>query len=297
MVRRLPSYHQMVEASLQIFTQYDAPITLRQLYYRLVAKKIIENTINDYKRLSRIMVKAREEKDVPINCLEDRSRRILGRGDSGYYTAEDYLKSKIETLRESWRSFSMPMWEDQPYWVLISLEKDALSRLVSRIANRYSVRTFPTRGYPSFSYVQRMASYIRNRLREKPCIVLYFGDFDPSGVDIERDLTERLERYGAGEFYVNRVALTNTQIRQYNLPPIPVKRSDVRSGSFLQEYGDRAVELDALDPNILQRFVAESIESHINMGKWRNRLEKIEELKKWLKEKLEDMEEYLSLEK
>lgn len=295
MIRRLPSYEQLVEASLQIFTQYDSPITLRQLYYRLVAKKIIDNTINNYKRLSRIIVKAREKRDVPINCLEDRSRRILGRGDSGYYTAEDYLKTKIEILRESWKTFSMPMWEDQIYWVLISLEKDALSRLVSRIANRYSIRTFPTRGYPSFSYVQRMASYIRNRLVGKPCIVLYFGDFDPSGIDIERDLAERLERYGAGDFYVKRIALTDGQIKKFNLPPIPVKRSDVRSRSFLKEHGDRAVELDALDPNILQEFVAKSIESYIDMDKWKKRLEKIDELKKWIKEKLEDMEEYLLL--
>ena len=89
----------------------------------------------------------------------------------------------------------MPMWDNQPNYILISLEKDALSRLVSRIANRYSVRTFPTRGYPSFSYVQQMSSYIRTKLLDKPAIVLYFGDFDPSGIDIERDLSDRLEKY------------------------------------------------------------------------------------------------------
>ena len=287
---KLASYEEIVEASLGIFQQYDTAITLRQLYYRLVSRHLITNTINSYKRLSRIMVKAREERDAPINCLEDRSRRILGKGDTGYYSAEEFLKSRLSSLTDSWKGFTMPMWDDQPNNILISLEKDALSRLVSRIANQYSVRTFPTRGYPSFSYVQRMASYIRNKLSDRPTIVLYFGDFDPSGVDIERDLYDRLGKYGAGEFKVKRVALTFEQIKEYNLPPIPVKRSDARSEGFMAEYGDRAVELDALDPNTLQSFVATSINDYIDRKIWIQREKQIIELKEWIRNKLDDIE-------
>jgi hypothetical protein len=283
-------YREVVEASLEIFQQYDTAITLRQLYYRLVSRLLIPNTVNSYKRLSRIMVKAREDGDVPVNCLEDRSRRVLGKGDVGYGSAEEYLKTRLETLQDSWRGFTMPMWEDQPSNVLISLEKDALSRLVSRIANSYSVRTFPTRGYPSFSYVQEMSRGITAKHGGKQTVVLYFGDFDPSGVDIERDLTERLEKYGARDFEVLRVALTLDQIRQYSLPPMPVKRSDARADGFLAEHGDRAVELDALDPNVFQSMVEQSIKSQINVARWNSKLRKIEELKEWIKVKLEDIE-------
>jgi hypothetical protein len=288
-----PSYDEIVVVAQEVFDQYDTAITLRQLYYRLVARLLIPNTINSYKRLSRIMVKAREQGDVPINCLEDRSRRILGRGDIGYESAEDYLKQKLKSLQDSWKSFTMPMWENQPEFLLISLEKDALSRLVSRIGNRYSVRTFPTRGYPSFSYVQSMASYMKTRLYGKPTTVLYFGDFDPSGIDIERDLTERLSRYGASDFIVKRIALTVDQIKQYNLPPMPVKRSDARAEGFLAEYGDKSVELDALDPNLLQRTVEQSIRGRINVRKWNARVRKIEELQNWIKEKLVDIEDVI----
>jgi hypothetical protein len=168
MARGLPSYEEVVKAALEVFEQYDTALTLRQLYYRLVSRHLIPNTINSYKRLSRLMVKARELKDVPVNCLEDRSRRILGRGDTGYASAEAFLRKRITSLRESYKEFRMPMWEAQNNYVLVSLEKDALSRLVSDIANQYSVRTFPTRGYPSFTYVQRMASYMRNRPAESP---------------------------------------------------------------------------------------------------------------------------------
>ena len=164
MSRSAPKYDELIRASLEVFDQYDTSITLRQLYYRLVSRLLMPNTINSYKRLSRVLVKAREQGDVPINCLEDRSRRILGRGDTGFNSAEEYLKNKLNSLQDSWKGFSMPMWDDQPKHVLISLEKDALSRLVSRVANNYSIRTFPTRGYPSFSYVQGMAKYMETRL-------------------------------------------------------------------------------------------------------------------------------------
>ncbi|HHL41080.1 MAG TPA: hypothetical protein ENJ36_00310 [Candidatus Bathyarchaeota archaeon] len=290
---RSPSYEQVVEAALEVFEQYDTAITLRQLYYRLVARLLIPNTINSYKRLSRIMVKAREQGDVPSNCLEDRSRRILGRGDTGYDSAEEYLKNKLSGLQDSWKGFTMPMWEEQPVYLLISLEKDALSRLVSRVGNRYSVRTFPTRGYPSYSYVQTMANYMQTRLGGKPTIVLYFGDFDPSGVDIERDLEDRLGRYGATEYKVKRIALTADQIKQYNLPPMPVKRSDARAEGFMAEHGDKSVELDALDPNLLQDTVEKAILDNISVRKWNARVRKIEELQVWIKTKLEDIEKVI----
>ncbi len=290
MAKKLPGYEQIVEEALEVFKQYDSALTLRQLYYRLVSKRLIPNTINSYKRLSRIMVKAREQRDVPVNCLEDRSRRILGRGDTGYASAEEFLRRRITGLKESYKEFTLLMWDDQPNYVIVSLEKDALSRLMSDIANQYSVRTFPTRGYPSFTYVNRMATYIRNRLKGKPTVVLYFGDFDPSGIDIERDLDDRLRKYDAGDFKVIRIALTKDQIQQYDLPPMPVKRSDARSEGFLESYGDQSVELDALDPNTLKLMVAQSIASNIDLDLWSKKEERIESLKVWIKGKLDNME-------
>ena len=293
MGRSTPSYEEVVEAALDVFKQYDTALTLRQLYYRLVSRHLFPNTINSYKRLSRLMVRAREEGAVPVNCLEDRSRRILGRGDTSYVSAQDFLKRRLASLKESYKEYKLPMWDDQPNYVLVSLEKDALSRLVGDIANQYSVRTFPTRGYPSFTYVQRMASYMRNRLKGKPTVVLYFGDFDPSGVDIERDLSDRLGKYKAGEFIVHRVALTKDQIVKYSLPPMPVKRSDARANDFMASYGDESVELDALDPNTLKLMVAQSIASYIDLGAWRKKEEEIDSLQDWIRDKLANMEDLI----
>jgi hypothetical protein len=139
-----------------------------------------------------------------------------------------------------------------------------------------------------------MASYIRNRLRGKTTIVLYFGDFDPSGVDIERDLTKRLEKYDAGDFRVERIALTKDQIVTYDLPPIPVKKSDVRTPGFVSSFGDKAVELDALDPNVLKLLVSRAISSHIELDLWRKKEEQIEDLREWIRKKLNNMENLLT---
>jgi hypothetical protein len=294
MGRGLPSYEEVVEAALEVFEQYDTALTLRQLYYRLVSRQLFPNTINSYKRLSRLMVRAREEGAVPVNCLEDRSRRILGRGDTNYASAQDFLRRRLASLRESYKEFKLPMWDVQSNYILVSLEKDALSRLVSDIANQYNVRTFPTRGYPSFTYVQRMAGYIRNRLKGKPTVVLYFGDFDPSGVDIERDLSERLGKYNAGDFIVHRVALTRDQIVKYSLPPMPVKRSDARADNFLASYGNESVELDALDPRTLKLMVAQSIASYIDLDAWSKKEEEIDNLRVWIKDRLENMESLIA---
>jgi hypothetical protein len=125
-------------------------------------------------------------------------------------------------------------------------------------------------------------------------VVLYFGDFDPSGVDIERDLSERLGKYMAGDFTVRRVALTDEQIIKYDLPPMPVKVSDARSEGFLEAYGNKSVELDALDPNTLKFMVAQSIASHINLDSWKKKEDEIEKLKLWIKKKLENMEDLIS---
>ena len=294
MRRKPPSYETVVAEALKVFEQYDSALTLRQHHYRLVSKQLFPNPTTSYKRLRRLMVRAREVGDVPRNCLEDRSRRILGRGDTAYISAQDFLKKRLTSLRESYKEFRMPMWDVQSNYVLVSLEKDALSRLVGDVANQYAVRTFPTRGYPSFTYVNRMATYIRNRLKDKPTIVLYFGDFDPSGIDIERDLEERLGKYNAGDFKVMRVALTNDQIQQYNLPHMPVKRSDARSDGFLESYGDLSVELDALDPNTLKLMVAQSIASNIDLDAWKRKEEEIDKLRLWIKGKLQNMEQLIA---
>jgi len=281
-------YERLVSMVNAVLHEYDMALTLRQLFYQLVSKHVFANTESNYKHLSRVLVKAREKGDVNASRIEDRSRQVLGQGDWGYESPESFLSTVERGLREAWKRFSLTLWEDQHYQVLVALEKDALSRLVSAVAGDFRVKTFPTRGYGSYTYVTEIAQECDG---DKPTIIVYLGDYDPSGLDIQRDLESRLERYGAEDFKIERVALTLEQIQRYQLPPIPAKTSDPRLARFIADTGGSdVVELDALSPNILQDVVRNAILHRIDMQKWNARVKHIREEKEKLRQKLETRE-------
>lgn len=282
------NYGRVVRESKAVLRRYDAPLTLRQLFYQLVSRRVFANTESNYKRLSKFLVKARETGDISASKLEDRSRGVLGQGDWGYPGTESFLDSVERGLRESWKRFTLPLWEDQPKRILVALEKDALSRLVSSVAADFRVKTFPTRGYGSFSFVTLIA---RDCDGQKPTFILYFGDYDPSGLDIERDLERRLLRSGAINIKLKRVALTLEQIQQFQLPPLPAKTSDTRLARFMADTGGSdVVELDALPPDVLEDLVKTAILSHIDTDKWNVRVQQTLAEKERLRQKLEALQ-------
>ena len=280
-------YDIIVAESLKVFTQYATALTLRQLFYRLVAKRIIDNTLSNYKGLSRIMVKARENGVVSDSCLEDRTRRTFNK-DSGFDSPEDFLESCEKWTKDLWDQFTMPLWKDQPQRVEVWVEKDALARICSEATEEYNVVTCPSRGYSSYTYVKSAARRMGWYPDDPEIVVLYFGDYDPSGLDIARDLEERLGRYGAPNLTVKWVALTLDQIRKYELPPMPAKTSDPRLASFIADTGGaEAVELDALEPDVLTDLIVEAIQEHLDKDLWAERLEEIRTEKEALEEKFE----------
>jgi len=284
-------YGEIVKSVNKVLAQYDMPLTLRQVYYRLVAKLLIPNTVTAYKTLSKLLVKARERGEVDDTRIEDRSRQVLGIGDWGYEDFESFLDNQIKTLKDSWQYWARELWKNQPRNMLVALEKDALSRLFVDVADGFHVHVFPTRGYGSYTYVKNMAG--RMSSNEKPTVVLYFGDYDPSGRDIQRDLKERLGSYGGENFLVYRVALTKDQIERFNLPPRPEDaatleklRRDPRTKTYGMEY---AAELDALEPPTLQAMVQDAITTTIDDKVWKETLEQIRKEQEQLKEKLKKL--------
>jgi len=281
-------YATIVEEAKKILRQYNVTMTLRQLYYRLVAKLILANTMNNYKALSKWMVKARERGDINEAYIEDRVRQTFG-GDSGYESPDGFIKSYEDWFRGCWDNFAYNMWTTQPQALELWVEKDALSRLVSEEGDKFNVVTCPSRGYSSYSYVRKGVRRINRH--GKHVKVLYLGDFDPSGMDIERDLLDRLIRYGAEDMEVQRIALTLEQIREYDLPPMPAKTSDPRLAAFQADTGGSdAVELDALEPPVLQQLINDAIVAEIDQDAWDKRLTETEEEKQRLKEKLAGVE-------
>ena len=241
-----------------MLAEYDHPLTLRQLFYRLVAAHRIENTENRYKALSRLLVKAREKGLVAIDALEDRTRAPSR--PSCWCDLGDYA----ETVRHSYRR---DKWLSQSVHVEVWIEKDALAGLIERVTRPYDIFAYACRGYNSMTALWEAGQRFEGL--GKPVVVLYLGDFDPSGMDMTRDIRNRLTAYTRADVTVRRVALTKAQIVEHALPPMPAKRSDSRAAGFVAEHGEvSAVELDALPPNVLTALVESVIAENCDLSEF-----------------------------
>lgn len=247
----------------KIIEETGMKMTVRQIYYQLVSRHIIQNSIQEYKNYNRILTQARKEGLInPFNLI-DTSKPIL------IPESWNNVKEFIEDVKQAYRK---RVWEEQESYVEVWLEKDALRGVFYPITKKYDVPLLIGRGYQSFTNlmlsVQRLKEHSHKNIR-----VLYFGDFDPTGLDIPHNIRKTLSDYGI-EFSFYRVAITEEQIAQYNIPPIPTKKSDPRSKQFVDRFGDNAVELDALNPKVLNKIVEESITYFLDKEKYSQIVEK-----------------------
>lgn len=231
-----------------ILAEYDMPLTLRQVYYRLVAAHVIPNTERAYKNLSARLTDGRRAGRIDPARITDRLReaqRVPCWGD-----LPDFLRA----VR---RSYRREKWTSQPVTVEVWCEKDALAGVLQPIADEHEVTLYVGRGYSSYSAMMDAADRIADAGQRT--VVLYFGDFDPSGQDMPRDIRDRLAADFGVEVDLRVIALTPEQIAEYDLPPAPTKKTDTRAAAFVAKHGDLSVELDALPPDVLQALVRDSI--------------------------------------
>jgi hypothetical protein len=287
-------YSQLITLVNKIISQYSIRLTLRQIYYRLVTDYALPNKRASYNQLSSQLVTARENGEVDEDRIEDRTRSFLG-GDSGWDNPEQFIKAVKRYFMNYWDNYDRKIWADQDEFVIVWVEKDALSRVLSSVADRWKVITAPSKGYASFTYVK---AALEKMPEDKDITILHFSDHDPSGLDMTRDLEERVNRYARQAGFHNRIiverrALTIDQVKQYNLVPNPTKMSDTRTSDYATQYGEECWELDAIEPNELQRLVEEAILEHLDQEQWDKSLARVEEEKAELKEKFAKWKEKL----
>lgn len=234
-------------------------LTLRQLYYQLVSKGIIPNNDREYAKLSNILKKGRMAGIVDWSAIEDRVRvaKIP-------YWVRDVDHAIADTIKQ----YRLDRMQHQEHKVEIWVEKDALSNVLYRVSDKYHIRLMVNRGYSSVS-----AMYDAYRRLDSGDTILYFGDHDPSGMDMIRDIRERLEEFGL-EINVRPIALTMEQIEAHNPPPNPAKITDPRAKWYINEYGPTSWELDALPPRELTRLAEEAVREHIDIDLYNEVLEK-----------------------
>lgn len=246
----------------EIIAQYAEQgfvLTLRQLYYQFVARTLIANNDREYKKLGDVVADGRLAGLIDWEAITDRTRFVR---DLSHWNDPPEI---IDTCA---KQFRLPKWQRQPYYVECFIEKDALIGVIEGVCEELDLPYLACRGYASASEIWRAGHHrFRTRLRnDKKCVVLYLGDHDPSGLDMTRDIRERLALFvgdagGDVEWPVDvrRLALNMDQIEEYGPPPNPTKMTDTRATWYVQQYGATCWELDALEPAVIAQLIRDAV--------------------------------------
>lgn len=239
-----------------VIEEYEAQgysLTLRQCYYQLVARGIIPNNERSYKNTGNLINDARLAGLIDWYAIEDRTRNLKR---LSYW---DNPKSIIESASHQYRK---DIWENQEYYVEVWVEKEALANVVGRVANELDVPYFCCRGYVSQSEMWSASQrFISKQEEDKYCVIIHLGDHDPSGIDMSRDIEERLMLFGVDPsmFLFRRIALNMDQIETFNPPPNPAKLTDSRCGKYISKFGYESWELDALEPKVIHDLITSNV--------------------------------------
>lgn len=261
----------LIQVGKSILQRSDSPMTLRQLYYRFVALDLVDNKQSQYQYLSKAIKEARVDGRIPWDWIEDRTRSTDA-GDWERIGPDDRFERALEWFTDTAERHHRPRWEGQENYVEVWVEKEALAGVFADVCDDLKTVSFPNRGYTSVTLLKDAAERFKARAlaKGKTPYILYFGDFDPSGQDIERNIREKLQDTFCVPVCVERKALTRAQIDEYELPPQPAKTTDARYDAFVEEHGDMAVELDALPPGDLKDLIRDSVNEYFDTGHYEN---------------------------
>jgi len=297
-VRLSKTNRQRLEIINAIIKEYQSDgykLTLRQLYYQLVSRDIIPNRQSEYSKLSTLLKEGRMGGIVDWDAIEDRLRQSSV--PSSWDSPKDIMESAIG-------SYALPRMEGQTTYIEVLVEKDALSGVLKKVTEEYHIPILVNRGYSSvsamFDAYKRFERgiykiYDMGKESEAKVIILYLGDFDPSGLDMIRDIEARIREFAEIDFAnfpleIISIALTAEQIKKYNPPPNPAKMSDPRAKEFMRLYGGMSWEVDALPPNVLNKLLDKEIRKHIDIDLY----EEIVNREGEDKEKLRSLIKYLN---
>jgi hypothetical protein len=259
-------------------------LTVRQLYYQLVARGAIDNTMQSYQQVVIAVLDGRMNGTIDWDAIEDRTRELVVR--SRWESPGQIVRSCAEQYHED-------LWADQEERVYVIVEKEALAGVLDPVCRKWDVPLLAARGYASASVVREFAltQLFHHAKAGQHCIVLYLGDHDPSGIDMPNDLGRRLETFcgGTSHFEVQRIALNMPQVEELKPPENPAKQTDSRFQAYEREFGDKSWELDALPPEYIERLVEGEIETHVDQPAWDRALLSIEKGKRELRKAAKEL--------
>jgi len=252
--------------SLEIIPQFeDGVLTIRGLHYKLVGRGMT-NSMLHYKRVVTTMIRARRDSLVSYFAFSDHDRAVDGITEYDKTNVNDSIEQYSGYIRYYMNNYNKNRWENQDYYPEIWIEKKAQLGVFKPICEKFDVALAACKGYPSLTFLNDAATRFQNAADEgyEP-IILYFGDYDPSGEDIPRSIKDNLYK----DFHVNiemkRILLLEHQVIEYNLPPAPTKIGDSRTAGW---DGLGQVEMDAIDPKETQSLCTDAIKSIMDQDKY-----------------------------
>lgn len=261
-------YKKIVKLVTEILQDYKEA-TVRQLYYRIISDpyNYFDNTKNNYVSFVRYLTKARENGDIDWRKIIDSTRTIIY--DYRFYNGVNEFLSKLEyDIHGQFDYYDIDLWKNQEWYPIVCVEKDALARIISEAVKKYQIPVIPGRGFNSFSQVMGLLNIINLR-NNKQVKILYFGDFDPSGIEIAESLKNRIESYSNTNKNIEFIRCALNYSDTINLTPNNIKLSDRRAKKYIKTYNTvDCYELDALPPSELQQRVITAIEQYIDLSAW-----------------------------
>jgi hypothetical protein len=261
----------VVSKAIAIITEYKGKgydLTLRQVYYQFVARDWFpedwkdpktgsKNNQKSYDKLGIILGDARMGGLMDWNSLVDRTREM---GGNTHWSSPASIVDAVAS------QYKVDKWQEQDYRPEVWVEKDALEGVIATVCKRLDIPYFSCRGYTSLSTIWENAQRLKSIAAQGfTPVILHLGDLDPSGVDMSRDIEERVSlfmgSYG-GRLEFKRLALNEDQVQQYNPPESPAKLSDSRAQAFVAQYGDSSWELDALDPDVIANLISAAVDGY-----------------------------------
>lgn len=264
-----PGRAELLGAVRGILDQYaGTAVTVRQLYYRLVAGGFIPNNLRAYKNVVAALSDWRRTRVLPFDAFEDRTR-ALNRMDVG--TRRDnpigWARYSLNAAVDNAKDYALARWYGQDERVIVAVEKQALEGPFTEVCQGLNVDLVVARGYPSLSYLADIAASMQPDDRAsdgRKNVLLYFGDHDPSGQNIPEVIERDLRGLFGVRFELTRVALNPDQVAEMDLIPAPVKRTDSRAEGFIAEHGEEVYELDAIEPHALQDLIRTAVAEHFD---------------------------------
>lgn len=263
----------VIERAAAIVNSYDTSVTLRQLFYRLVASQVLPNTHSTYKALSDRTAKARRAGSFP--GLIDRGRKIHRPAS---------WRSPIEVVTAARDTYRRDRTENQDVSIYLGVEKAGMVVQLESWFGHLGIPILALGGYSSQTYVEDVTRDVARYRRQ--ALLLYAGDFDPSGEDIDRDFEVRTGCWDE----VVRVALTAEQVQDHELPINAGKTTDSRAAAFTTRHGELIqVELDALPPETLHSLYGEALDEYWDQDAYERVMEHEAEDRERMGEVLESM--------